>query len=80
MIRGISAPSVLYRQKQILVVGYVSRKVEGMGLMQIEGASIPEVMKLMEYVERKEDSLIRIVRTHQYHINSALLRKDLRSS
>jgi len=41
--------------------------------MRIEGAYIAEVMKLMEYVESKEDPLIQIVRTHQHYKNSALL-------
>jgi len=40
--------------------------------MQREGAYIAEVMKLMKYVECKEDSVIQIVRTHQYHTNSTL--------
>jgi hypothetical protein len=29
--------------------------------------------KLLEYVERKEDQLIQVVRTHQYNTNSAVL-------
>jgi hypothetical protein len=43
-----------------------TRKEEGRGLMLTEGAYVTEVMKLMEYVESKEDSLIQIVRTHQH--------------
>jgi len=41
--------------------------------MQIEGAYIAEVMKLMECVESKEDLLIRTVRTHKHHTYSTLL-------
>jgi hypothetical protein len=41
--------------------------------MQIEGAYIAEVMKLMEYIESKEDPLIHIVIICQHHINSTLL-------
>jgi hypothetical protein len=42
--------------------------------MHVEGAHTAEVMKLIEYVESKEDPLIQIVRTHQRHTNSTLLR------
>jgi hypothetical protein len=41
--------------------------------MQIEGACTAEVVKLMEYVERKEDPLIYIVRTHRHDTNQTLL-------
>jgi hypothetical protein len=43
--------------------------------MQIEGSYTAEVMKLMEYVDRKEDPLIQIVRTHQHHTNSTHLKQ-----
>jgi hypothetical protein len=33
---------------------YVPRKDGGRGLMQVEGAYIEEVMKLMEYVENND--------------------------
>jgi hypothetical protein len=49
---------------------YGPRKERRRGMMQTEGAYTGEVTKLMEYVERKEDSLIHIVRTHQYPTNS----------
>jgi hypothetical protein len=52
---------------------YIPRKEGGRGMTQIEGAYIAEVMKLMEYEERKEDPLIKIVRTHQHHTSSTLL-------
>jgi len=42
--------------------------------MQTERDYTAEVVKLMEYVERKEDPLIQIVRTHQHHTDSTLLR------
>jgi hypothetical protein len=41
--------------------------------VQIEGAYVTEMMKLMKYVESKEDLLIQIVRTHQHHTKSTLL-------
>ena len=41
--------------------------------MQLEAAHAVEVIQLMEYVERKEDPLIQVVRTHQHNINSAVL-------
>jgi hypothetical protein len=43
------------------------------GMVQIEGAHIAEVTKLMEYVDSKEDPLIKSVRIHQYHKHSTLL-------
>jgi hypothetical protein len=52
----------------------VPRKEGGRGLMYVEGAYIAETLNLVEYVENKEDPLIRIVRTHQHNTNSALLR------
>jgi hypothetical protein len=51
---------------------YVPRKEGGRGLMQVEGAYIAEIIKLVEYVESKEDPLIQIM-THQHNTNSALL-------
>ena len=47
---------------------YVPRKQEGRGLIQLEEAYVLEIMKLIEYVERKDDPLTRIVRIHQYKI------------
>jgi hypothetical protein len=41
-------------------------------MMQVGGAYIAEVTKLMECVESKEDALPQIV-TSQHHINSTLL-------
>jgi hypothetical protein len=41
--------------------------------MQVEGAYIAETVKLVEYMENKEDPLIQTVRTHQHNTNSALL-------
>ena len=41
--------------------------------MQLEVAHGVEITKLMEYVERKEDPLIEVVRTHQNNTNSAVL-------
>jgi hypothetical protein len=49
------------------------QKQGGRGLMQIEGAYIAEVVKLMECAESKGDPLIQIVRTHQHHTNLTLL-------
>ena len=52
---------------------YVPRKQGGRGLMQLEAAHEVEITKLMEYVDRKEDPLIKVVRTHQHNTNSAVL-------
>ena len=41
--------------------------------MQLEAAYAVEMIQLMEYVDRKEDPLMQIVRTHQHNINSAVL-------
>ena len=41
--------------------------------MQLEAAHTAEITKLMEYVDRKEDPLIQVVRTHQHNTNSAVL-------
>ena len=41
--------------------------------MQLEAAHAVEITKLMEYVDRKEDPLIQVVRTHQHNTNSAVL-------
>jgi len=52
---------------------YVPRKQGGKGLMQLEAAYAVEITKLMEYVDRKEDSIIQVVRTHQHNTDSAVL-------
>ena len=49
---------------------YVPRKQGGRGLMQLEAV---EITKLVEYVDRKEDPLIQVVRTHQHNTDSAVL-------
>jgi len=41
--------------------------------MQVEEAYAAEVTKLVEYVDSKEDPLIRTVRTHKHNINPAVL-------
>ena len=41
--------------------------------MQLEAACAVEITKLVEYVDRKEDPLIQVVRTHQQNTNSAVL-------
>ena len=41
--------------------------------MQLEAAHAVEITKLVEYVDRKEDPLIQVVRTHQHNIDSAVL-------
>jgi hypothetical protein len=53
---------------------YVPRKQGGRGLMQLEAAHAVEITKLVEYVDRKEDPLIQVVRTHQHNTDSAVLR------
>ena len=52
---------------------YVPRKQIGRGLMQLEAAHAVGITKLMEYVDRKEDPLIQVVRTHKHNTNSAVL-------
>jgi hypothetical protein len=52
---------------------YVPRKQERRGLLQLEAALTVEITKLVEYVDRKEDPLIQVVRTHQRNSDSAVL-------
>jgi hypothetical protein len=52
---------------------YVPRKQGGRGLMQLEVAHAVEITKLVEYIERKKDPLIQVVRTHQHNTDSAVL-------
>jgi undecaprenyl pyrophosphate synthase len=41
--------------------------------MQLEAAHAVEITKLVENVDRKEDPLIKVVRTHQHNTDSAVL-------
>ena len=41
--------------------------------MQFEADHAKEFAKLAEYVDRKEDPLIQVVRTHQHNTNSSVL-------
>jgi len=41
--------------------------------MQLEAAHAVEITKLVEYVYKKEDPLIQVVRTHQHNTDSAVL-------
>ena len=41
--------------------------------MQLEAVYAVEITKLMEYVDRKEDLLIQVVRTHQHNTDSSVL-------
>jgi hypothetical protein len=52
---------------------YFPRKQGGRGLMQLEAAHAVEITKLVEYVDRKKDPLIQVVRTHQHSTDSAML-------
>jgi hypothetical protein len=52
---------------------YVPRKQGGGGLMQLEAAHAVEITKMVEYVDRKEDPRIQVVRTHQHNTDSAVL-------
>ena len=54
---------------------YVPRKQGGRGLMQLEAANAVEITKLAEYVDRKEDPLIQVVRTLQHNTDSAVLQR-----
>jgi hypothetical protein len=59
---------------------YVPRKRVGRGLMQLEAAHAVEITKLVEYVDRKEDPLIQVARTHQQNINSTVSNSSLCSA
>jgi hypothetical protein len=52
---------------------YVPRKQGRRGLMQLEAPHAVEITKLVEYVDRKEDPLTQIVRTHQHNTDSTVL-------
>jgi len=52
---------------------YVPRKQGERALMQLEASHAVEITKLVEYVDRKEDPLIQVVRTHQHITNAAVL-------
>ena len=41
--------------------------------MQLEAPHAVEITKLVEYVDRKEDPLIQVVRTHQHNTDSGVL-------
>ena len=43
--------------------------------MQLEAAHAVEITKLVEYVDRKEDPLIQVVRTHQHNTDSVVLQR-----
>jgi hypothetical protein len=42
-------------------------------IMQLEAAHAVEITKLVEYVDRKEDPLIQVLRTQQHNTDSAVL-------
>jgi len=42
--------------------------------LQLEAAHVVEITKLVEYVDKKEDPLIQVVRTHQHNTDSAVLK------
>ena len=42
-------------------------------MIQFEAAHAVEITKLVEYVDRKEDPLIQVVRTYQHNTDSAVL-------
>ena len=52
---------------------YVPRNQGGRGLMQLEAAHAVVITKFVEYIDRKEDPLIQVVRTHQHNTDSAVL-------
>jgi len=41
--------------------------------MQLEAAHAVEISKLVEYVDKKEDPLTQVVRTHQHNTDSGVL-------
>jgi len=46
--------------------------------MQLEAAHAVEITKLVECVDRKEDPLIQVVRTHKHTTDSAVLQTAMR--
>jgi len=52
---------------------YVHRKQGGRDLMKLEAAYAVEITTLVEYVDRKKDPLIQVVRTQQHNTDSAVL-------
>jgi len=52
---------------------YVPRKQGGRVLMQLETTNAVEITKLVDYLDRKEDPLTQVVRTHQHNTDSAIL-------
>jgi len=52
---------------------YNPKKQRGKGLMQLEAAHAVEITTYMENADKKEDPLIKVVRTHQQNTNSAVL-------
>ena len=54
---------------------YIPRKQGGRSLMQLEAAHAIEITKLVEPIDRKEDPLIQVVRTHHHNTDSAVLQK-----
>jgi len=52
---------------------YVPRKQGRRVLIQLEAAHAVEITRLLEYVDRKEDPLIQVVRSHQHNTYSAVL-------
>jgi hypothetical protein len=52
---------------------YGPRKQGGRGLMQLEVVHAVEITKLVKYVDRKEDPLIKFVKTYQHNTESAVL-------
>ena len=55
---------------------YVARRQGGRGLMQLEAALGVEITKLVEYLDRKEDPEMQVVRTQQHNAASAVLQTD----
>jgi len=41
--------------------------------MQLEAVHAVKITKLVDYVDRKEDPLIQVIRTHQHNTDSAVL-------
>jgi predicted RNA-binding protein with RPS1 domain len=54
-------------------VAYIFRENREEGLMHLEEAYAVEITKTVECVERKEDPLMQIFRTHQHAFYSAVL-------
>jgi len=70
MVMGVM---ILMMMMMMIIIIIVIIKQGGWCLMQLEVVHAVEITKLVEYVDRKADPLIQVVRTHQHNTDSAVL-------